>query len=236
MSAILAIFQWVIASLSITLHSFYTAILHSLFPRRPWVRYSNILFCRWILFLVRVHVQVEGLEHVDPKKTYVVCSNHQGMFDSFAINGMIPLPMAWLSKPGYFKVPFVGLVLWASQHVLVTRKDKERDRQAVALAVEQLRKGIPMAVFPEGTRSRDGSIGPFKLGAFRMAKESGCPVLPVTLCGSGERMKKGEWKVRPGTIRLTIGPPIDPPFETIEELSAKTHRQILGTYQKSTSI
>lgn len=232
MSTLIAIVQWVVASLSIALYSFYTVVLYSLFSRRPWVRHSNRLFCRWILFLVRIHVQVEGLEFVDPKKIYVISSNHQGMFDPFAINGKIPLPMTWLSKPGYFKIPFVGWVLWASRHVLVTRKDKERDRQAVALAVEQLRQGIPMAVFPEGTRSRDGTLGPFKLGAFRMAKESGCSVLPVILHGSGEKLRKGEWKVRSGIIRMVILPPIDSGNLTVEELCEKTRQQTLETLNR----
>ncbi|MDO8462506.1 MAG: lysophospholipid acyltransferase family protein [Deltaproteobacteria bacterium] len=232
MSSLVAIFQWIVASLSIGLYSFYTVFLYSLFPRRPWVRHSNRFFCRWILFLVRVHVQIEGLEFVDPKKVYVICSNHQGMFDTFAINGLIPQPMTWLSKPGYFKIPFVGWVLWASRHVLVTRTDKERDRQAIALAVEQLHHGIPMAVFPEGTRSRDGTLGPFKFGAFRMAKESGCWVLPVVLHGSGEKLKKGEWKVRSGTIRMVILPPIDPKNLSVEELCDKTHQMTLETLNR----
>lgn len=230
------ILQW---SLSVTVACLFAgiAILSGLIDRSGRLtHYTNRFFFRFFLPILGIRMKVIGGEGMDPRQRYMICANHQGLFDIFALTAALPIQFRWVAKKDYFKIPIIGLGMKMSRYVALDRRDREKDRQVLNAIVGRIRAGDSFAMFPEGTRTRDGSIGPFKFGAFQAACEAVVPILPVTIVGSFERMRKGEWHVRPGLIRLIIAPPIPPNNETVQSLLEKTSRVISQNYHHYQSM
>jgi len=163
------------------------------------------LLCRWN----GIDVQVEGLEHVQRNRAQVFVANHQGYFDIFTLSGYLPVQLCWMAKASLFRIPFVGWAMRAADYIPVVRTDRKNAYQAFLSAIEKLKQGYSIVIFPEGTRSEDGRIGEFKKGGTLLALRSGAPVVPVTLVGTGRIMQKGSGVVRPGRVRLVVSPPIE---------------------------
>lgn len=187
-------------------------------------------FGKYFLPILKIQLKISSAEEIDWRRNYIVCSNHQGLLDIFALMGGIPLPLRFVSKPSYFKIPIIGWGMRGAGHIEVTRTDKEKDRLALDQIARVVRQGASVMIFPEGTRSRDGTIGPFKRGAFYVATQAQVPILPVTIRGSFERMKKGHLLPEPGIIEIFIHAPLSPVGESIESLQAKTREIISSKY------
>jgi 1-acyl-sn-glycerol-3-phosphate acyltransferase len=166
-------------------------------------------WARGILALSGVTVRVKGLEHLDPEHTYVLASNHQSFFDIWTLLASLPLEFRFVAKESLFKWPFVGWHLRRAGHIAIDRGKTKRGLQALLGAVEKLKSGTSILVFPEGTRSLDGAIGPFKKGSMLIALKSGVPVVPITISGSRHCLPKNSAVPRPGVIDMVIGTPID---------------------------
>lgn len=138
---------------------------------------------------------------------YVVVSNHQSILDILLMSRM-PHEMKWIAKEELFRVPWIGWMLRMSGDIAIRRGEKESGLEALGRARDQLARGVPVMVFPEGTRSRDGRLLPFKSGAFRLAIETGVPILPVAVNGTGAGMPKGSPWVRPCEAWARILEPI----------------------------
>ncbi|NIQ01976.1 MAG: 1-acyl-sn-glycerol-3-phosphate acyltransferase, partial [Nitrospinaceae bacterium] len=114
----------------------------------------------------------------------------------------------WVAKSSLFKIPFVGWAIWASGYIPVERGDRKKSYQAFMATIESLKGGNSIVIFPEGTRSADGTIGPFKKGGPLLSIRSGAPLVPVTLLGTGNIIKKGSGIIRPGKVQIIISPAI----------------------------
>lgn len=125
----------------------------------------------------------------------VYVSNHQSVGDVVVLFTTY-LPFKWLSKASMFRVPFIGWNMWLNGYVSVVRGDRDSGRAAQAAALRWLERGVPMMYFPEGTRSPEGEIQPFKMGAFELALAGGCPVVPIVLEGTRECVPKHSWRLR----------------------------------------
>lgn len=165
---------------------------------------------RFTFALAGLRVLVEGLEHVPAGGTYVYVCNHVSNIDPAALFWRLPERIAFVLKDSLGKIPFLGYVMKMGGFVYVRRGDSESRHRAVGDAVDRLRDGISIAIFPEGTRSRDGSLGPFRPGSFRIALEAGVPVVPITVHGARELMPRGRVGIRPGTVHLRVAAPIAP--------------------------
>lgn len=153
-------------------------------------------------------LQVEGLERVDWSQPLVVVANHQSVIDACALYRALPAPLHFVLKQEMTQVPFVG---WYARHmgmVFVERGSARSSPQRLRDAVALVRDGAQLCAFPEGTRSRDGSVAPFKGGVMQVAIAAGVPVVPVAISGSGAVLPTGSFRVRPGTIRIRVGAPI----------------------------
>ena len=113
-----------------------------------------------------------------------------------------------MAKSSLFKIPFVGWSIAASGYIPVDRSNRKKSYQAFLTTIEKLKAGNSIVIFPEGTRSEDGTIGPFKKGSILLSVRSGAPLVPVTLLGTGRIIKKGSGVIRPGRIQIVISPPI----------------------------
>ena len=138
---------------------------------------------------------------------YVVVANHQSLLDIVLLCRM-PHEMKWVIKEELFKVPWIGQMLRLTGDIAVKRGDSESGGEAVARAKAYLKRGMSVMIFPEGTRSRDARLLPFKKGAFRLAIDAGVPVLPVVVSGTAAGFPKGGATVAACDAVATILPPI----------------------------
>ncbi|NTU93102.1 MAG: 1-acyl-sn-glycerol-3-phosphate acyltransferase [Chlorobiaceae bacterium] len=186
--------------------------------------------------LLGISIEVEGAEHYQPDKTYLIVSNHAGMADIPLILGSIRLNLRFVAKEELGRIPILGWTLKGSGYVLIKRGQNREALQSLLDATVQLKKGHSIHIFPEGTRSVDGRLLPFKRGAFIIARKAGVPVLPVTIIGSNLITPKKSLKIRKGHIRMVIGEPINPSsFSSAEELQQAVHDAIAGNLEKHSS-
>lgn len=152
---------------------------------------------------------VRGVERVDWSRPHVIVANHQSMIDICALFRAVPVPLQFLLKQELSKVPFVGAYAKAMGMIFIERTSAREATKRMREAAQLVKSGATLCVFPEGTRSRDGDVLPFKSGAFQVALDSGADVVPVAIEGSGQVLQlQGLFTVRPGTITVTIGEPL----------------------------
>jgi 1-acyl-sn-glycerol-3-phosphate acyltransferase len=163
---------------------------------------------RWILRTTGVHVDVSGLEQLDPKGTYVFVANHQSIYDIPILFGSLPHQLRIIAKESLGNFPVIGWHLRRTGHMLVDRSRPDRAK-IFGWASRLTSNGLSLILFPEGTRSRDGHVAKFKGGSFFLALEAGLPVVPLSIVGSRHVMLKGRLAAYPGRVRLVVHPPID---------------------------
>lgn len=168
------------------------------------------LWCRLLCKLNGVKLEIVGQENILTDKPQIFVSNHQGYFDIFALSGYLPVQIRWVAKSSLFKIPFMGWAMSASGYIPVERDDRKKSYEAFNKTIEKIKEGSSIIIFPEGTRSEDGKIGPFKKGSNLIASRSKSPMVPVTLIGSGDIIKKGSAVVTPGLVKVIISPPVEP--------------------------
>jgi 1-acyl-sn-glycerol-3-phosphate acyltransferase len=177
--------------------------------------------------LAGVKVQVEGLDRLDPKRTYIFMSNHASNLDPPILVPLIPTRTSVMAKRELFSYPILGKALRMASLVPVNRKDRDAGIAAVNAAVEVVKQGINMTIFVEGGRSSDGKLLPFKKGPFYLAEECQVPVVPVTVSGTHYVMPKKRLAIKPGPVTVTFHKPIAPAdFGTREELTEKVRAAI----------
>jgi 1-acyl-sn-glycerol-3-phosphate acyltransferase len=194
--------------------------------------YSPVrLFIKAGLAMVRVRVEVTGLERLDPKQTYIFTPNHQSLIEVPLWVAYLGRNIAYLGKKEIFKYPIFGYGIRLVGVVPVDRSNSPAAVESAKLATENIRRGKSYVVYPEGTRSSDGGLLPFKKGAFMMAIDAGVPVVPITISGATRIMPKGQIKIFPSTVRVTIHEPISTAGYSkanIAELIDKTKRKIFS--------
>jgi len=172
--------------------------------------WAGMGLARLTVWVVGVKVRVMGLDSIDPAETYIFMSNHVSDLDPPILLPRIPRRTSALAKKELFKVPILGRALEMVEMVPVERDNREAAIQSIHRAGAVLRHGINMTVYPEGTRSPDGRLLPFKKGPFHLAAETGFPIVPITILGTLEMMPKGTYACKGGTATLVFHPPVDP--------------------------
>jgi 1-acyl-sn-glycerol-3-phosphate acyltransferase len=188
-------------------------------------------FIRAGLAMVRVRVEVNGLERLDPNQTYIFTPNHQSLIEVPLWVAYLGRNIAYLGKKEVFKYPIFGYGIRLVGVVPVDRSNSAAAVESAKLATENIRRGKSYVVYPEGTRSSDGGLLPFKKGAFMMAIDAGVPVVPITISGATRIMPKGQIKIFPSTVRVTIHEPISTAGYSkanIAELIDKTRQRIFS--------
>lgn len=194
--------------------------------------YSPVrVFVRLGLALVGVRVKVEGLERTDPNRTYIFTPNHQSFIEVPLLVTFLKRNLAYLAKKELFKYPIWSHGIRLMGVVPVDRSNTLSAVESARRATENLRHGKSYVIYPEGTRSRDGRLLPLKKGAFMMAIDAGVPIVPVSISGSTKIMPKGEFKIFPSTVYITVHEPIDTAAyskENISELLNITREKIIS--------
>ena len=184
------------------------SLLSSVFDRRGHAAHACARAWSWlILATTGVQAHVRGLERLERNRTYVFVANHQSIYDIPVIFASLPYQLRIIAKESLGSFPFLGWHLRRTGHLLVDRRNPDRSgilRRWKGLVAD----GLSLIIFPEGTRSADGRVGPFKAGSFLLAIEAQLPIVPISLDRSRFVMRKGQLTTRPGCVTMIVHPPI----------------------------
>lgn len=170
-----------------------------------------------------IRVEIEGVESVDFSRPHFFAANHQSLVDALVLFYAVPVPLIFILKEELRRVPFLGAYAEAMGMVFIRRGERRRSLENLELCRRRLDGGVSIAMFPEGTRSRDGRVAPFKTATFLPPIDTGVPIVPVALEGPGRLLPPGTFKVRPGTIRVSFGRPV-----ATAGLDRKDRRRLAG--------
>lgn len=185
-----------------------TVVLSIFLPSR-WVSLiCGTFWSRLNAWLTPMSVNVTGRENIDPQQSYVVVANHQSLYDVFVLYGFLGIDFKWVMKQDLRRVPGLGIGCEKLGHVFVDRSNRRAALASVKAAESKICNGTSVVFFPEGTRSRDGALRPFKKGAFRFALDLNLPILPVTIVGTRDILPSDSLDLLPGKARLIIDEPI----------------------------
>jgi 1-acyl-sn-glycerol-3-phosphate acyltransferase len=184
-------------------------IIASMIPRSSYATYRIGRAWNWaVAKFMRVSFSLAGGEKIVPGESYIITPNHQSFADILALFVCLPTPFRWVIKRELLKIPLFGRALGATGAICLDRSDRDRSVKTLRESTDKLRGGWSVLIYPEGTRTPDGLLRPFKKGAFMMAVQTGVSILPVTCNGAFKIMPKKKLLFRPGLVRLTIGDPI----------------------------
>ena len=173
---------------------------------------AGILTVRLALAIVGLRYVVEGEEHILVDRPAVYCANHTSNVEPplvfAALRRLVP-KLAILYKAELRSLPILNIGFDLVGFIPVDRGNREQTSRALEKAVARLNGGASFFVFPEGTRSRTGELLPFRKGAFHMAMRAGAPIVPIAISGARDAMRKGSYIIRPVTVRLRLGAPIE---------------------------
>ena len=179
----------------------------------------------------RISVRVEGDEYLNPDRPCVYMSNHASFIDIWAILAAIPGTIRFVYKKGMDWIPLMGIALRAAKHLPIDRHSRSQAFATYDRAAGMIRRGFSAVLFPEGTRSRDGRLQPFKKGSFVLAISAGAPVIPVFCENTYELMPRGSWSPKPGTVTLRFGAPIPTAglrYEDRDRIAAATRAALIA--------
>jgi len=195
-----------------------TVILVAMFrSHAPAIDSLIRLWARALLAAAGIDLRVEGAERIDPKQRFVLVANHSSYFDIPCIFVAIPQPIRFMAKKSLFSIPIFGWSLARAGFIPIDRKNRRTAVKSFELAVERIRKGNTVVVFPEEGRSRQREMRPFQRGGFLLALRSGLPVLPVAIQGNFDVFRAGARRITPGPVTVRVGTPIPTEGLTVRE-------------------
>jgi 1-acyl-sn-glycerol-3-phosphate acyltransferase len=186
------------------------AILVSLFDASG--NSSHVIARVWGKIQLRMtgtQVTITGLENIDPRQSYILTSNHQSVFDIFAFLGYLPIQFRWIAKAELFHLPFLGWAMTRIGYIPIERESPKKAYRSMLRAAEKVKTGTSILIFPEGTRSPNGKLQPFKKGVFLIALKSQAPILPIAIRGTSRIMVKGDWRAYPGNVEIIVDRPLE---------------------------
>jgi 1-acyl-sn-glycerol-3-phosphate acyltransferase len=190
---------------------------------------------RWAMFAMRagiraggIRVVIQGAENIPTGQSCIFLSNHVSNLDPPILLPAIPGMCSVFLKKSLMKIPFVGIAMRMAKYVPVSRgHSRQEAEQSVAIAADALRSGMHIFIFPEGTRSPDGNLLPFKKGAFFLAADTNAPMVPMVIQGTAQMMSKGSLKIFPGVATVRFLPAVHPRnFATREDLMDAVRQQM----------
>ncbi|HZL20808.1 MAG TPA: lysophospholipid acyltransferase family protein [Polyangia bacterium] len=155
---------------------------------------------------VKVEIEVRG--RIDPHKPYVFMANHASMVDIWAMFLRMPVPVRFIAKKQLGQIPVFGWAMRAGRFVFIDRQNAASARRSIQEAAQRIKDGQSVAIFPEGTRTRDGKLGAFKKGGFHLAIDAGVEIVPLAIRGTRAVMPPGTPLIRAGRVQIEVDEPI----------------------------
>ena len=160
------------------------------------------------LFAAWFRLRARGLDRIPAEGGALLLINHQSFLDPLLVGAPLSRPVSYLARDSLFRIPVIGWLLRRTYVIPINRESAGTG--SIRAAVERLQQGFLVGVFPEGTRSHDGRLGPLKPGFVALIRRAQVPVVPVGIAGTGAAMPRHAWFVRPRTCRVVYGPPLAP--------------------------
>lgn len=215
-------FQWIVIFplfLVLTILTSLTTIIGSwLFGDRFWGYHPPRIWAKISCFLALQRVTINRIGNIHTDQSYVFIANHQGAFDIFLIYGYLNHNFKWIMKSELGSIPFVGRASKIAGHILLNENNPRSISKTMEKAMKELNRDMSIVIFPEGARTLTGRMGRFKRGGYQMAFDLGLPIVPITIEGSFEAMKRGTYDLHPSHLKLTIHEPIPTKGLTQEDL------------------
>ena len=213
------LYQWLIFAPIFVLLTVLTALTVMIFAPIFGSRYWGYVPPRWwsraTCWLALCRVKSRGHENLDPKQSYIFVANHQGAFDIFLTYGFLNQNIKWVQKASLRKIPLVGYASEMAGHVFVDNSSPTARANTIKEAKAKIVDGVSITLFPEGARSRTGKLGRFKRGAYQIAYDLKLSIVPLTLNGPFDVLKRGTLLLNPSKLELIIHRPI--PTENLNE-------------------
>jgi 1-acyl-sn-glycerol-3-phosphate acyltransferase len=226
--------QIVLAYTALSMAFFFFVSLPEMWTRKTGhlaIWFARFAWSPSALWLAGARVRVEPLPAL-PDGPLIFAVNHESALDILALLKTLPRPFRFVAKQELFDLPIFGWYMSIGGHVAVDRGNRARAVASLRRAGAIVRGGTSLLVFPEGTRSKDGRILPFKKGPFVLAGEARVPLVPVAISGAGAITPKGHIAVEPGEIRIALGEPVDPrAFPDRTALLAEVRRRIIALHR-----
>jgi 1-acyl-sn-glycerol-3-phosphate acyltransferase len=198
----------------------------------PYGRYATAVFRGWarsLLLAAGIKLEISGLENIEPEKSYILIANHQSHMDIPVLTCVLPVPLRIIAKKELFKIPFLGWGMKGVGMLSIDRSNRKKSIDTLKEAEEIIKTHVlSILAFPEGTRSDDGKIHPFKKGPFILAINTGLPLLPVSVSGTRKITPKGKISIHPGRVKVIIHPPV-----STDNLTLGDRHKLVEDFQKT---
>jgi 1-acyl-sn-glycerol-3-phosphate acyltransferase len=155
-----------------------------------------------------IKVNVTGLKNIDPSVPHIYMTNHQSLLDIFALLAAIPVDFKFIVKQELMRIPILAFGMKRAGYIGIERSNPRKAVKSIAAAARKIKNGASVVIFPEGTRSLDGKLQPFKRGGFNLALKSGCDIIPVAISNSYRFAPKGSFKIKRGAFDIHFGKPL----------------------------
>ena len=203
---------------------------------KNYTGYLSQIWAIWVLWSSGLNYNIYGLENIDLNKQYIFISNHVSALDIILGFVAIPLNITFLAKKELFKIPLFGLAMKAAGMIKIDRQNPEKAKASIDKATKTLiRSNFSTIIYPEGTRSKSGSLLPFKKGGFVLAIKSQLPIVPFTVVGAEKALPRGSFNIVKKDINLFIGKPIETKHLTLEnkeDLLQNCRQEIINNLNK----
>lgn len=193
------------------------------------------VWAKCLLLASGIKVTVKGLSNINPAESYIFMPNHVSNFDIPVLLAHLLVQFRWLAKAELFKIPVFGHAMQRAGYISIDRSNRTSAIRSLKTAGKMIRNGLSVLIFPEGTRSYDNNIQPFKKGGFVLALDSGIPIVPVIIHGTWPIMPKKQILVKPGNVVLEVAKPIDTSnytVKTIGDLMEKVRTVINKSFEQ----
>jgi len=175
-----------------------------------------------LLKLMGANLIITGLEHLNEEDNYLFVSNHKSLLDSPVLMTFVKKPLSFISKMEMKKAPILSNWMSLLQCLFLDRSNSRKGLKTILQGIEQMKLGDHLAIFPQGTRSKEDSFLPFKAGSFKLATKSGKPILPIAISGTDRIFESNGYNCVPGNVYVHIFPPIPTDHLSLEEQKALT--------------
>lgn len=201
------------------------SLLASLFDSQGRWQHACAKMWSWLILKISgIRVRVEGLEHADPRRIAIYCVNHQSAMDIPVLYANLPVQFRFVAKRSLFNLPFMGWHMRRSGHIPVDRDHPHEAMKSMKKVAQEIREGKSVLLFPEGHRSRNGQLLPFKAGSFYIAILAGVPVVPITVNGTSYVLEADTYHVRAGPTEIIVHPPISTEGLTLHDVDALSQK------------
>jgi len=195
---------------------------------------GGLIWAKILIMISGMKLKVEGLENIPSERPLIFASNHQSYLDILILICVLPLRFRFVAWDALFNIPFLGTYMKQYGHIPISENNFKEAQKTVLEIIDLIKAGESIVIFPEGKLTRDGKLGRFSRGPAFIALDTRAPVIPVVIDGSFHVLPRGEWALRPGTVKIKIGKPLE--FNHFDNSDKKTYLEATERLKNSIEV